>query len=50
MTAISHNNIEIIMTVRDYAKHRVKSIVCQYIIPQEITIKVLTDEEVKEVL
>lgn len=49
-TAISHNNIKIIMTVRDYAKHRVKSIVCQYIIPQEITIKVLTDEEVKEVL
>ncbi|MBD5452450.1 MAG: ATP-binding protein [Lachnospiraceae bacterium] len=51
VTDISHNNtIKIVMTVRDYAKHRVKSIVCQYMMPQEITIKTLKDEEVKEVL
>ncbi len=51
VTAISNNNtIKIVMTVRDYAKHRVESIVRQYVIPQEITIKVLKDEEVKEIL
>lgn len=51
VTTISHNNIiKIVMTVRDYAKHRVKSIVCQYMIPQEILVKVLKDEEIKEVL
>ncbi|MCM1048763.1 MAG: hypothetical protein NC433_10085 [Clostridiales bacterium] len=51
VTAIANNNtIKIIMTVRDYAKHRVESIVCQYMIPQEITIKVLKDEEIKGIL
>ncbi len=51
VTSISNNNtIKIVMTVRDYAKHRVESIVRQYIIPQEITIKVLKDEEVKKIL
>ena len=51
VTAISNDNtIKIVMTVRDYAKHRVKSIVRQYMIPQEITIKVLKNEEVKEIL
>lgn len=51
VTAISNDNtIKIVMTVRDYAKHRVESIVRQYMIPQEITIKVLKDEEVKEIL
>lgn len=51
VTAISNNNtIKIVMTVRDYAKHRVESIVRQYMIPQEIIIKVLKDEEIKEIL
>lgn len=50
VTAISNNIIKIVMTVRDYAKHRVESIVRQYMIPQEITIKVLKDEEVKGIL
>lgn len=51
VTALSNNNtIKIVMTVRDYAKHRVESIVRQYMIPQEITIKVLKDEEIKEIL
>ena len=50
VTAISNNTIKIVMTVRDYAKHRVESIVYQYMIPQEITIKVLKDEEIKEIL
>ncbi|MFQ8704770.1 MAG: hypothetical protein ACLR9T_01800 [Thomasclavelia sp.] len=50
VTAISNNNIKIVMTVRNYAKHRVESIVRQYMIPQEITIKVLKDEEVKGIL
>lgn len=50
VTAISNNTIKIVMTVRDYAKHRVESIVRQYIIPQEIIIKVLKDEEIKEIL
>lgn len=51
VTAISNNNtIKIVMTVRDYAKHRVESMVREYVIPQEITIKVLKDEEIKEIL
>lgn len=51
VTAISNNHtIKIVMTIRDYAKHRVESIVRQYMIPQEITIKVLEDEEIKEIL
>lgn len=51
VTAISNNNtIKTVMTVRDYAKHRVESIVRKYMIPQEITIKALKDEEVKEIL
>ena len=49
--ALSNNNtVKIVMTVRDYAKHRVESIVHQYMIPQEITIKVLKDEEIKKIL
>ena len=50
VTAISNNDIKIVMTVRDYAKHRVESIVRQYVIPQEIVIKVLKDEEIKDIL
>ena len=44
------NTVKLVMTVRDYAKHRVESIVRQYMIPQEIIIKVLKDEEIKEIL
>ena len=50
-TAILNNNtIKIIMTVRDYAKHRVENIVRNYEIPKEIMIKVLKDEEIKDIL
>lgn len=38
------------MTVRDYAKHRVKSVVCKYMLPKEIKINILKDNEIKEIL
>lgn len=51
VTSKSNGNlVKLVMTVRDYAKHRVESIVRQYMIPQEIIIKVLKDEEIKEIL
>lgn len=49
--ALSDNSIvKIIMTVRDYAKHRVKCIVCKHMIPEEISINVLKDDEIKGIL
>lgn len=48
---LSDNSIvKIIMTVRDYAKHRVKCIVCKHMIPKEIAINVLKDDEIKGIL
>lgn len=43
-------NVRIIMTVRDYAKDRVKQIVYNKIIPQEEEIGVLNDDIIKEIL
>ena len=43
-------DVKIVMTVRDYAKHRVKTIICKYMIPSEITINVLKDDEIKDIL
>lgn len=51
VTSISNDNVvKLVMTVWDYAKHRVEGIIRQYMIPQEIAIKVLKDEEIKEIL
>lgn len=43
-------NIKVVMTVRDYAKNRVKSLVCEYIIPSEVPIKPLKSEDVIKIL
>ena len=43
-------NIKVILTVRDYAKQRVKSIVCKYMMPTEVLIKSLKGEEIKHIL
>lgn len=43
-------NIKIAMTVRDYAKQRVKSLVCDIMIPTEVSIKSLHSEEIKQIL
>lgn len=43
-------NIKVVMTVRDYAKNRVKSLVCEYIIPSEVPIKALKSEDVIKIL
>lgn len=50
VSAISNNTIKIVMTIRDYAKHRVESVIRQYMIPKEITINILKNEENKEIL
>jgi hypothetical protein len=43
-------NIKVILTVRDYAKQRVKSVLCKYMIPTEVPIKSLKGEEIKHIL
>lgn len=43
-------NIKIIMTVRDYAKERVKKLVYNKVIPKEEEIGILSDEVIKEIL
>lgn len=43
-------NVKIIMTVRDYAKDKVKQIVCNKVIPKEEVVDILKDEEIKEIL
>lgn len=43
-------NVRIIMTVRDYAKDRVKQVICNKIIPQEEEIDILNNEIIKEIL
>ncbi|MFL0252942.1 hypothetical protein ACJDT4_21270 [Clostridium neuense] len=43
-------NVRIIMTIRDYARDRVKKIIYDKIIPQEEEIGVLSDEIIKEIL
>lgn len=43
-------NVRIIMTIRDYAKDRVKQVIYNKIIPQEEEIDVLNDDIIKEIL
>lgn len=43
-------NVRIIMTIRDYARDRVKKIIYNKVIPQEEEIGVLSDENIKEIL
>ena len=43
-------NVKIIMTVRDYAKDRVKQIICEKITPEEEEIDILSDDIIKEIL
>lgn len=43
-------NVRIIMTIRDYAKDRVKQVIYNKIVPQEEEIGVLNDEIIKEIL
>ncbi|WP_010296707.1 ATP-binding protein [Clostridium senegalense] len=43
-------NVRIIMTIRDYAKDRVKQVIYNKVIPQEEEIDVLSDEVIKEIL
>ncbi len=43
-------NIKVIMTVRDYAKQRVKSLVSEFMMPSEVPIKSLKNEEIKQIL
>lgn len=43
-------NIKVIMTVRDYAKQRVKSLVSEIMMPSEVPIKSLKNEEIKQIL
>lgn len=43
-------NVRIIMTIRDYAKDRVKQVICNKVIPQEEEIDVLDNEVIKEIL
>lgn len=43
-------NVRIIMTIRDYAKDRVKQVIYNKIIPQEEEIGVLNDDIIKEIL
>ena len=51
VTSLSNKSIiKLIMTVRDYAKTRVKTIICKYLLPIEITINILKDDEIKEIL
>lgn len=42
--------VKIVMSIRDYAKGRVKSIVCKYCQPTEIKINALKKDEIKEIL
>lgn len=42
--------IKVVMTVRDYARHRIKEIICRYRIPEEMAINVLKEEEIKTIL
>lgn len=43
-------NVKIILTVRDYAKDRIKKIIYNKIIPEEEEINVLSDENIKDIL
>lgn len=43
-------NIKVLLTVRDYAKQRVKSLVCKYMMPTEVPIKCLKSEDIKHIL
>lgn len=43
-------NVKIIMTVRDYARDRVKSIIYNKLTPEEIEIDVLKDEAIRDIL
>lgn len=42
--------IKVLMTIRDYAKYRVKSLVCNYEIPSEVKISSLESKIVKQIL
>lgn len=43
-------NVKIIMTIRDYARDRVKSIVYNKLTPEEVEIDILKDEAIKDIL
>lgn len=47
-----HKNIEVklVMTVRDYAKSRVREIVCKSVLPKELPIQSLKNEQIKDIL
>lgn len=42
--------LKIVMTVRDYAKDRVRKLVCEVLLPKELNISILSKEEINSIL